>query len=383
LILFVTSLVFAQKGTKEPDIVYTKLGKIEGTIVTQIDGRYVEIRLLGDNSLLKIDTESILSIYHGKMIDRTRDVIFTSNDGVFEGKILEHFESNYIILKSNNNQIDTLDLTRINLTKIISYDYYNKVIRDAKYNKSYSSRKDIKKNEHTIKKKDIIITWRPTFYKGKILEHKEDESIVIETFRKIDTLDLSKIDLRRVISYTKDYKKNIKYKKPYLFNENEIYASIGHLTLYQDSKTSSGIGTYFVAGYQFSKIIGLGIGVERASYTSNEDTDVRSFFLETRGFLLSKNLSPYYSLRVGSGSPILASTSLFSNGKGGIMIQPTIGCRVSFLRLLSLTVGVGYKFQKISYQIDYGSYYNIERGWYRRFCIDIGFAIDLNTLFSD
>ena len=107
---------------------------------------------------------------------------------------------------------------------------------------------------------------------------------------------------------------------------------------------------HFIKGFKFNQhiAVGGGIGIDIYNY------DFIPVFIDFRGDLLNKPVTPYYALNVGYGFGMnLRNSRIKRNNtyKGGPMINPSIGIRFANRSKVNYILEAGYKFQygKIEY----------------------------------
>ena len=96
-------------------------------------------------------------------------------------------------------------------------------------------------------------------------------------------------------------------------------------------------------GYQFNQYLAVGGGFGMEFY----DKEYFPVYVDFRGYILNKGVSPYYAFQAGYG----ISTDIFnefSNNitfKGGAMLSPSIGIRFASFQKAKFILEAGYKFQ--------------------------------------
>ncbi|MFN0217146.1 MAG: hypothetical protein ACKVT2_23050 [Saprospiraceae bacterium] len=134
------------------------------------------------------------------------------------------------------------------------------------------------------------------------------------------------------------------FKRPYTFQETGWYHASRFEILWGNQ--DFGLGLQHSSGLKLNRSLGVGIGVG-IEHLGNLEEDVTTYplFLEVRGYLWPKNVTPFYAL--GLGWAFVGKENDFSNissqdWKGGWMAQWQIGYRLGN----HFTMHGGLRFQR-------------------------------------
>lgn len=128
-----------------------------------------------------------------------------------------------------------------------------------------------------------------------------------------------------------------------------------------------GLTGKYAMGYRFHHLLAVGAGVGVDYYNQF----MLPVFVDVRGFLFKKAVSPYYSLNVGYGSPLQFRENWITK-KGGAMVNPAIGLRVARAKHV-FNMNVGYQVQQmIASSSDWGGGTTTDKITYRRWSIGLG-----------
>ena len=206
---------------------------------------------------------------------------------------------------------------------------------------------------------DVVYLKGGSIFRGIIQEYQPDEKLVIKTLtgsvltfkgNQIKYVRQELLDKEGNIIHTK-----LKTEKAYAFKEKGKYFVFTAATL---SGTSAWInqeniivGTSLsgIAGYQFNRLLGTGLGVGVDYYYLFAGETVYPLFVEIRGYLQKKNQSPYYSLAGGYSFAFKNDNRDVLNATGGFLFYPTIGLRFGGSAHTNFTLDLGAKFQKASF----------------------------------
>lgn len=204
-----------------------------------------------------------------------------------------------------------------------------------------------------------------SFVRGEIIEKVENQYIRM------------KISGGNIVQFSMSEIKKIKQpKKGYHYFSNGskvkthgIYFSIlgGMIIGKNDYKNIYGKSFSFSSGYNFNQHLGLGAGIGLDGY----DPGVFSLFINARYAPWRKKVTPYFSGKIGYGTPInLWDYNNFQDYKGGLLVSPKIGFQFSSKSNSSLLIEVGYNFQRMkrSFELEEGEDHII----FRRLSATIG-----------
>ena len=189
---------------------------------------------------------------------------------------------------------------------------------------------------------DVIYFKDGNVIKGKILDN----------YKKAYRIEMLSGDVITVSKKNVSTTKSISLKDAIFIEDGLILPTKGYYGIYAINLLT-GSGTYnygeiapslsMIHGHQFDHnlSLGLGISVDFYGYT------IIPVFLDIRGYPRKKRLSPFYALDVGYGFPVWGQNS-WTNIKGGLMLNPSLGLRFLGRRKSSFQLGIGYKKQFIS-----------------------------------
>ena len=128
---------------------------------------------------------------------------------------------------------------------------------------------------------------------------------------------------------------------------------------------------HFITGVKINQFVALGIGTGLDSYNH----EFVPIYLDFRGDILTKLISPYYALNVGYAFSFnMEKDNPWNNRdyKGGLMVHPAIGVRFLVARNLGLLAEVGYKYQYA--KVEYDNWEYVDKINYRRLTFRVGLS---------
>jgi len=75
--------------------------------------------------------------------------------------------------------------------------------------------------------------------------------------------------------------------------------------------------------------------------------------MELRGYFTKRIKSPYYTVKGGYGFALKDEDDNITEAKGGYMIHPAVGIRLSADEDLNVLLDIGYKFQKATFKTEF------------------------------
>ena len=129
--------------------------------------------------------------------------------------------------------------------------------------------------------------------RGEVLDYKVGEYIVFK-MKGGNILEIPVHDVARI--FQKREGPNV--MNPNRFRNKGFYNAT---TASMSFNETMGYSLTHVLGHRFNRYYSLGIGSGLENYEDGEGKKVVPIFVESRGFLWDKKLTPYFSLRLGYG----------------------------------------------------------------------------------
>jgi len=136
----------------------------------------------------------------------------------------------------------------------------------------------------------------------------------------------------------------------------------------------SGLGITNITGKQFSKHLGLGLGISYNAMYVGAGENLVPIFIDARGYLKEKKVSPYYNLGIGYNFTFKNEEKQIVDTKGGIMIRPAIGFKVGSADN-AFMIDLGINFSKAEFTRDYNWETRENKMTYRRLELRIGLLL--------
>ncbi len=102
-------------------------------------------------------------------------------------------------------------------------------------------------------------------------------------------------------------------------------------------------------GYQFNRMLGVGLGTGYNYYDPDRGESIIPVFAEYRMYPFKKNLGPYFHLIAGWGFATKNESFGIVEAKGGPLLHPAIGWRVAAGDKFFFTFDIGTRFQKAQF----------------------------------
>ena len=110
-----------------------------------------------------------------------------------------------------------------------------------------------------------------------------------------------------------------------------------------------GFNVQHIAGYHFSRKVGLGVGASYDAYDLEDGESMLTLFGHYRGYLSKGIVAPFISMNVGYGFALKNGNQGVKETDGGLMFHPEIGLRLGATDKANFTLGIGYRIQDAYY----------------------------------
>lgn len=207
---------------------------------------------------------------------------------------------------------------------------------------------------------DIIRLQNGNTFRGQIEEiNGEGQIIVFKTWNGIK-FDLHREQIRKITQRCKEKKSVRMDQKAYDFQEKGWYHHTRAGLLVGQSysgQNRQGVQLQHSSGKMFSRQFGLGLGAGVEAF-SPEGNDVVSYpvFMEIKGFLRPKRISPFYSLSGGWAFPGRKTGDerwgYEDHWRGGWMAEAALGYRIG--NHFTLQAGVRLQHKEREWQSNWG-----------------------------
>ncbi len=138
----------------------------------------------------------------------------------------------------------------------------------------------------------------------------------------------------------------------YHFREKGLYHATYFAALSGSSqgKFQLGLGLHHTTGYQIHRLLGIGAGLGIDTYSFEEEETLYPAFLEARGYLSEKPISPYYSGSVGYGFAFRNNDEMLEKAEGGAFFRLALGLRLGAGKWTNVLASLGYQFQQARFE---------------------------------
>lgn len=193
--------------------------------------------------------------------------------------------------------------------------------------------------------RDVVYLHDGSVFRGKITEHQIGGDLVMTTWNG-GQLRISATKVQKIVQKCRGEKcvPVPMSQRPYTFRESGWYHATRAETMW--GKSGMGFGLQHSSGLKFNRLLGAGIGAGIENFAPH-DNDVSTYplFVEARGYLSPKYVSPFYA--IGLGWAFAGKENDFVDGssedwEGGWMAQGQAGYRLGN----HFTLHVGLRFQR-------------------------------------
>ena len=201
------------------------------------------------------------------------------------------------------------------------------------------------------KPKDIIKFNDGSEYRGRITEFVDGEYLVIEVGSQSVKVDGEQFQSIKDIGFDK---LNFYENPDGFWYEAQFGVTVGQSNDFSNTEEYPLIMA--LSGYQFHRLIGVGLG---AGYQSYSNINIVPIFATLRGDLMKHRIAPFYYLDAGYGIGVNKGDDFFfgeeETAKGGFLFASGIGARFK-LRKTYLTTSVGWRTQKSTIRRQFGPF---------------------------
>ena len=214
--------------------------------------------------------------------------------------------------------------------------------------------------------------------KGKITAYDQAGELVMTTWSGIE-MHIPTSGVRKITQRCQDDPRRMRLSTaPYAFSEKGWYHATRATILTGASNT--GISLQHSSGVMISRLFGLGVGTGIEQFNTGYYSPVNyPVFAEIRGYLLQKNVTPFYTLGAGYSWMARENGAVIIDGnnslwKGGYMLQGQIGYRIGN----HFTVHGGIRLQRMQETWTsswLSSFYGINTYLNKRFELGVGILL--------
>ncbi len=221
-------------------------------------------------------------------------------------------------------------------------------------------------------KNGSIFIGKLTAYGTRTIEFKMEDGLVA-TFTKSEVKKM--VMAGQAIVDTKNNSKDksiVDFDKRGLYNIT--YGSFNSSSNAYNGNLINGLGVDNITGKQFNKYVGLGLGIGFHSMYPGVGENNMPVFLDFRGYLKEKKVSPYYNLAAGYAFAFKNEEKLITDVKGGFMFHPALGFKIGSSEN-SFMVDVGLKWTRNTFVYDRGWEIREHKMTYERLVVRIGLML--------
>lgn len=193
---------------------------------------------------------------------------------------------------------------------------------------------------------DIVYLKDGSVFRGKILDYKPAQLLIIETWSgqqlKFEGNVVKRVKQELISTKLRKKEKNYEFREKGYFNSTDISVNGSEGNW---GRVNVGVAIANVTGYQFNRFIGAGIGVGFDTYQLLDSDQFIPIFAEARGYLLEKNATPMFRYQIGYGIGLKDLERDLFKSEGGFYSYPAVGFRFGGKAGGNATLDLGYKVQ--------------------------------------
>lgn len=223
---------------------------------------------------------------------------------------------------------------------------------------------------------DIIHLRNGSRFEGQILEKRENGTLRFQLsaggeleFREeeISRIEQKEVSPKGAEEAEGSAGPELLREKTYAFKERGVFNATFFSTLSgaAGSKFQLGLGIHNVTGYQFHRLLGIGLGLGVDTYSFDNGETLHPVFAEARGYLSRKSVSPYYSGSAGYGFAFKSSDELINKAEGGMFFRGAMGLRLGADKDTNVLADIGYQYQEAFFERRTPFLNEIEEKWLR------------------
>ena len=230
---------------------------------------------------------------------------------------------------------------------------------------------------------DVIHLKNGSRFEGKILEHQPGSNFRVQ-LRSGGEIEFTEEEVSRIEQGQQGLDSGGQATEPgtrekgnaYAFKEKGVYNATYFSTLSGSANDNFqlGLGLHNITGYQFHRMLGLGLGFGVDTYSFDNGETLYPVFAEARGYLSKRRIAPYYSGSLGYGFAFKNSDERINKADGGLFFRTALGLRLGADKDANVLMDVGYQFQEAFFERRTGVQNEIEekRLEFNRIVIRIG-----------
>ncbi len=197
---------------------------------------------------------------------------------------------------------------------------------------------------------DVVYLKDGSVLRGVIEAYEPDGEIRIKSWNGT-LMTFSSDDVKRIEQIATNKKKGKKdriyqFKERGIFNSTDFYFTTGRTAW---DEVYVGPSLQNVTGFQFNRLAGVGLGLGVNAISPGEGEVIVPLFLEARGYLYERRVTPMYRFDLGYGFATKNENANIVDAKGGIMVHPSFGFRFGARSTSNVTLDFGYFFQKATF----------------------------------
>lgn len=200
---------------------------------------------------------------------------------------------------------------------------------------------------------DVIYLKNGSVFRAKIQEYNQGGAIVLE-IQGGHTLTFQESDIDRIVQVGAEKFRPVREIRP----KDELITkglysqtSIGFSSFYNefDGPGIRFLGVNQVVGYQFNRLLGVGLGSGFEQFDVFGGEAAIPLFVETRLYPFKKNLMPFLLFQGGYGFALRNQNLGVIDAQGGLLLHAAAGVRLDIAKKWFLTFDLGFRRQSAEF----------------------------------
>lgn len=207
-------------------------------------------------------------------------------------------------------------------------------------------------SQQGYKTTDVVYTKEGSVFRGEIVAYTPGESLSLK-ISESSTIIIQDNRIKKIVQGAEGKGKRAKGKREYAFRERGLY-NLSSVHIAAGATAANGefivdLGAHHVAGFQFNRFLGVGLGVGMDYYYIGAGQNIMPVYAEARGYFKAENFTPMYSLAAGYGFAFEKEENNITDAKGGFLLYPALGFRMGGSANANYFLDFGVKIQRATF----------------------------------
>lgn len=229
--------------------------------------------------------------------------------------------------------------------------------------------------------RDMIYLKNGSIFIGELTAYDKNEITFVMPNGLLVTFN--KREVKKIIIAGQDYEQEekVRKQKPVVIKEypkrgiyNITYGSLNSGSNAFNGGLIGGVGLDNITGKQFNKYVGLGLGIGYHSMNPGRGENNLPLFVDFRGYLKERKVSPYYNLSAGYAFAFKNEEKRINDAQGGFVFHPAFGFKIGSAEN-SFMIDFGIKWTRSTFHFDFWNEVREHKMTYERLVLRIGLML--------